>query len=209
LRTQSVDSGNLNNDHQVWTRLFVERDCAACPISCSHRTFLRAPKHQATDRARHRSLSLSSNHFRRHRVLSVPSCPPNRVSRLDYFGPIARRAITLFDPSLENKSACLFLIRTRRRTAPSAWRKSTLRTATSSRAHAVTRHVSRALLVASGLQYLINCRFGFTCLTSRAQICRFCWHHIKENLNGLCPACRRQYSENQVEFKPMTSEEYV
>ncbi|KAI9010696.1 RING/Ubox like zinc-binding domain-containing protein [Hyaloraphidium curvatum] len=39
------------------------------------------------------------------------------------------------------------------------------------------------------------------------QICRFCWHHIKENLNGLCPACRRQYSENQVEFRPMTAEE--
>ncbi|KAI8916964.1 RING/Ubox like zinc-binding domain-containing protein [Powellomyces hirtus] len=39
------------------------------------------------------------------------------------------------------------------------------------------------------------------------QICRFCWNHIKENLNGLCPACRRPYSEDTVEFKPVPPEE--
>ncbi|KNC96943.1 CCR4-NOT core ubiquitin-protein ligase subunit MOT2 [Spizellomyces punctatus DAOM BR117] len=39
------------------------------------------------------------------------------------------------------------------------------------------------------------------------QICRFCWNHIKENLNGLCPACRRPYSEDTVEFRPVPPEE--
>ncbi|CAG8710231.1 11106_t:CDS:2, partial [Dentiscutata erythropus] len=39
------------------------------------------------------------------------------------------------------------------------------------------------------------------------QICRFCWHHIQENLNGLCPACRRVYSEQTIEFKPISAEE--
>ncbi|KAK0529490.1 transcriptional repressor general negative regulator of transcription subunit 4 [Tilletia horrida] len=39
------------------------------------------------------------------------------------------------------------------------------------------------------------------------QICRFCWHHIKQNLNGRCPACRRKYSDQTIEFKPMTPEE--
>ncbi|KDN39398.1 hypothetical protein K437DRAFT_11953 [Tilletiaria anomala UBC 951] len=39
------------------------------------------------------------------------------------------------------------------------------------------------------------------------QICRFCWHHIKQNLNGRCPACRRKYSDQTVEFTPMSAEE--
>ncbi|KAJ3147293.1 transcriptional repressor general negative regulator of transcription subunit 4 [Geranomyces michiganensis] len=39
------------------------------------------------------------------------------------------------------------------------------------------------------------------------QICRFCWNHIKEHMNGLCPACRRPYSEDTVEFKPVPPEE--
>ncbi|RKP07053.1 RING/Ubox like zinc-binding domain-containing protein, partial [Thamnocephalis sphaerospora] len=39
------------------------------------------------------------------------------------------------------------------------------------------------------------------------QICRFCWNHIKENLNGLCPACRRPYSDEAVEFRPLSKEE--
>ncbi|CAG8850136.1 30714_t:CDS:2, partial [Racocetra persica] len=38
-------------------------------------------------------------------------------------------------------------------------------------------------------------------------ICRFCWHHIQENLNGLCPACRRVYSEQTIEFKPISAED--
>ncbi|ORY31198.1 hypothetical protein BCR33DRAFT_660961 [Rhizoclosmatium globosum] len=41
------------------------------------------------------------------------------------------------------------------------------------------------------------------------QICRFCWNHIKEDLNGLCPACRRQYTEEQVEFTPVSVDELV
>ncbi|KAI9353714.1 RING/Ubox like zinc-binding domain-containing protein [Obelidium mucronatum] len=39
------------------------------------------------------------------------------------------------------------------------------------------------------------------------QICRFCWNHIKEDLNGLCPACRRQYTEDLVEFTPVSVDE--
>ncbi|KAG8904962.1 transcriptional repressor general negative regulator of transcription subunit 4 [Tulasnella sp. 403] len=39
------------------------------------------------------------------------------------------------------------------------------------------------------------------------QICRFCYHHIKENLNGRCPACRREYSDETVEWKAMTPED--
>ncbi|KAH8117610.1 hypothetical protein DFH11DRAFT_1504882 [Phellopilus nigrolimitatus] len=40
------------------------------------------------------------------------------------------------------------------------------------------------------------------------QICRFCWHHIKENLNGRCPACRREYSDEAVQFKPIAKEDH-
>ncbi|KAG2218691.1 hypothetical protein INT45_003958 [Circinella minor] len=41
------------------------------------------------------------------------------------------------------------------------------------------------------------------------QICRFCWHHIKSNLNGRCPACRRQYSDQIVQFIPVSADEIV
>ncbi|KAH9948104.1 hypothetical protein B0H21DRAFT_848596 [Amylocystis lapponica] len=40
------------------------------------------------------------------------------------------------------------------------------------------------------------------------QICRFCWHHIKENLNGRCPACRREYTDDAVQFKPINKEDH-
>ncbi|KAF5372996.1 hypothetical protein D9758_001595 [Tetrapyrgos nigripes] len=40
------------------------------------------------------------------------------------------------------------------------------------------------------------------------QICRFCWHHIKENLNKRCPACRRVYTDDAVEFKPIAAEDH-
>jgi CCR4-NOT transcription complex subunit 4 len=40
------------------------------------------------------------------------------------------------------------------------------------------------------------------------QVCPFCWNHIRNNLNGLCPACRRPYSD-QPEWKPTAVEEYV
>jgi len=39
------------------------------------------------------------------------------------------------------------------------------------------------------------------------QICRFCWNHILEECNGLCPACRRPYSKETVEFTPIPQEE--
>ncbi|KAH9270652.1 hypothetical protein BASA83_007261 [Batrachochytrium salamandrivorans] len=35
----------------------------------------------------------------------------------------------------------------------------------------------------------------------------FCWNHIKQDLNGLCPACRRPYSEDSIEFRPVPAEE--
>ncbi|TRM59939.1 hypothetical protein BD626DRAFT_559438 [Schizophyllum amplum] len=40
------------------------------------------------------------------------------------------------------------------------------------------------------------------------QICRFCWHHIKENLNKRCPACRRVYTDEGVEFKPLAASDH-
>jgi CCR4-NOT transcription complex subunit 4 len=32
------------------------------------------------------------------------------------------------------------------------------------------------------------------------QICLFCYRHIKDDLNGLCPACRTPYDEANVSF---------
>ncbi|XP_047358522.1 putative general negative regulator of transcription C16C9.04c isoform X5 [Vespa velutina] len=46
----------------------------------------------------------------------------------------------------------------------------------------------------------------FPC-TCGYQICRFCWHRIRTDENGLCPACRKAYSENPANFKPLTKEE--
>ncbi|KAJ7581348.1 hypothetical protein C8J56DRAFT_833364 [Mycena floridula] len=40
------------------------------------------------------------------------------------------------------------------------------------------------------------------------QICRFCWHHIKENLNKRCPACRRVYTDDAVEFKAIATQDH-
>ncbi|KAI8341464.1 hypothetical protein BC941DRAFT_416959 [Chlamydoabsidia padenii] len=48
---------------------------------------------------------------------------------------------------------------------------------------------------------------SFRPCTCGYQICRFCWHHIKENLNGRCPACRREYSDELVEFEPISADE--
>jgi CCR4-NOT transcription complex subunit 4 len=39
-------------------------------------------------------------------------------------------------------------------------------------------------------------------------MCRFCWHHIKENLNGKCPACRQPYNPENYTFTPPNLEEY-
>ncbi|KAJ6500570.1 hypothetical protein C8R45DRAFT_819975 [Mycena sanguinolenta] len=46
------------------------------------------------------------------------------------------------------------------------------------------------------------------CGYQASQICRFCWHHIKENLNKRCPACRRVYTDEGVEFKPIATQDH-
>ncbi|KAK6361522.1 transcriptional repressor general negative regulator of transcription subunit 4 [Orbilia blumenaviensis] len=40
------------------------------------------------------------------------------------------------------------------------------------------------------------------------QICQFCYNNIRKNLNGLCPACRREYTDATMEFKQVSQEEY-
>lgn len=40
------------------------------------------------------------------------------------------------------------------------------------------------------------------------QICRFCWHRLREEQEkGKCPACRRPYTEEAVQFTPVPQEE--
>ena len=39
------------------------------------------------------------------------------------------------------------------------------------------------------------------------QVCRFCWHKIREDGNQRCPACRKVYDENEAEFTPVPLEE--
>ncbi|KAI5814518.1 hypothetical protein BZA77DRAFT_97697 [Pyronema omphalodes] len=39
------------------------------------------------------------------------------------------------------------------------------------------------------------------------QICQFCFNNIRSNLNGLCPACRRPYRDETIEYKIITAEE--
>ncbi|KAK6621834.1 hypothetical protein RUM44_001641 [Polyplax serrata] len=46
----------------------------------------------------------------------------------------------------------------------------------------------------------------FPC-TCGYQICRFCWHRIRTDENGLCPACRKAYPENPADFKPLSQEQ--
>ncbi|CAG9772752.1 unnamed protein product [Ceutorhynchus assimilis] len=47
----------------------------------------------------------------------------------------------------------------------------------------------------------------FPC-TCGYQICRFCWHRIRLDENGgLCPACRKAYSENPADFIPLSREQ--
>ncbi|TAQ85983.1 hypothetical protein B7494_g5691 [Chlorociboria aeruginascens] len=41
------------------------------------------------------------------------------------------------------------------------------------------------------------------------QVCQFCYNNIKNNMNGLCPACRRPYDEKTIEWKVVTPEEYA
>ncbi|KDR15329.1 CCR4-NOT transcription complex subunit 4 [Zootermopsis nevadensis] len=46
----------------------------------------------------------------------------------------------------------------------------------------------------------------FPC-TCGYQICRFCWHRIRTDENGLCPACRKAYPENPADFRPLSRED--
>ncbi|KAI4112756.1 MAG: hypothetical protein LQ345_006139 [Seirophora villosa] len=39
------------------------------------------------------------------------------------------------------------------------------------------------------------------------QVCQFCYNNIKNNMNGLCPACRRPYDEKDIEWKSTSLEE--
>ncbi|CEJ94231.1 Putative RNA recognition motif domain, eukaryote [[Torrubiella] hemipterigena] len=39
------------------------------------------------------------------------------------------------------------------------------------------------------------------------QVCQFCFNNIKNNMNGLCPACRRPYDEKTIQWKVVTTEE--
>ncbi|KAH7107322.1 hypothetical protein BKA62DRAFT_129145 [Auriculariales sp. MPI-PUGE-AT-0066] len=48
---------------------------------------------------------------------------------------------------------------------------------------------------------------GFRPCPCGYQICSFCWNHIKQNLNGRCPACRREYTDDAVEFTKIPGEE--
>ncbi|KAI6202185.1 hypothetical protein M3Y96_00921700 [Aphelenchoides besseyi] len=43
--------------------------------------------------------------------------------------------------------------------------------------------------------------------TCQYQICRFCWHRLRTDENGLCPACRQPYPENPVNFQPVSGTE--
>jgi len=39
------------------------------------------------------------------------------------------------------------------------------------------------------------------------QVCQFCYNNIKNQMNGLCPACRRPYDEKSIEWKIVSPEE--
>ncbi|KAF1813220.1 hypothetical protein P152DRAFT_465880 [Eremomyces bilateralis CBS 781.70] len=39
------------------------------------------------------------------------------------------------------------------------------------------------------------------------QVCQFCYNNIKNAVNGLCPACRRPYDDNRIEWKSISPEE--
>jgi len=41
------------------------------------------------------------------------------------------------------------------------------------------------------------------------QICQFCYHNVRNNMNGLCPACRRPYDDANIEFRKPGPEEYT
>lgn len=46
-------------------------------------------------------------------------------------------------------------------------------------------------------------------ILTASQVCQFCYNNIKNNMNGLCPACRRPYDEKNIEWKIISPEEWV
>lgn len=44
-------------------------------------------------------------------------------------------------------------------------------------------------------------------LTHPLQVCQFCYHNVRTNMNGLCPACRRPYDDSTIEFRKPSPEE--
>ena len=61
------------------------------------------------------------------------------------------------------------------------------------------RSSARALIVTSG--------GGVGSDRVRYQVCRFCWHRIRSEENGLCPACRAEYSEKPYSYEALSVEE--
>ena len=75
------------------------------------------------------------------------------------------------------------------------------RTGTSIHAHAVIRYVAH--------RTQRTCSMETRLTSSPVQVCQFCFNNIKNNMNGLCPACRRPYDEKTIQWKVVTQEEYV
>ncbi|KAG9883270.1 hypothetical protein KCV05_g20261, partial [Aureobasidium melanogenum] len=50
---------------------------------------------------------------------------------------------------------------------------------------------------------------GFRPCVCGYQICQFCYHNVRNNMNGLCPACRRPYDDANIEFRKPGPEEYT
>lgn len=48
---------------------------------------------------------------------------------------------------------------------------------------------------------------GFFPCSCGYQICRFCWHRLRTDENGLCPACRQAFPDIPVSFNPDISAE--
>lgn len=48
---------------------------------------------------------------------------------------------------------------------------------------------------------------SFIPCTCGYQMCRFCWHHVKENMNGKCPQCRQPYNPENYTFVPLNPED--
>ncbi|RKP15918.1 hypothetical protein ROZALSC1DRAFT_18185, partial [Rozella allomycis CSF55] len=51
-----------------------------------------------------------------------------------------------------------------------------------------------------------SCGYQVKLILNIEKICSFCWNHICQSLNGKCPACRKLYHEQEVEFTPIPEE---